>query len=361
MRDIQASVLSLTLLIVGCEDTPQEPASDTLPPTVSIASPSHGAFLTGSVTVRVDAHDSVRVAEVEILIDGVVAVSDTTVPYEFIWNTDSVVDGPAMLLARAYDAAGNVGSSAPLFVTISHPIRYQGTLSVPQTWNADLDQGTLAFGRPPADIWFQAVTDTERYLTPVGGAEAAIFGGTAPEKPGCLGLTLSTEWIDMQDLPRGTFVCVLTGAGRVSQVSIIGAPSSSPDTLVIGIKTFAFSLTDTTVNPPVLLSPPEDFYVHQYANAPHCDNEYGFSIDYRWTAVPGARWYEIYAIGPNATIPILRNLQAFDTAFTRAWCGTYVASRNAIGWTWRVTVVLQDSTRLTSATGRYNFTDPFQP
>jgi hypothetical protein len=240
-------------------------------------------------------------------------------------------------------------------------VRYQGTVILPEMWSADLDQGTLR-SDTAADIRFEVVSDTERYLTPVGGTQASFFGDVPPEKSGCLGTTLSTERLDIDYLRVGAFICVVTGAGRIAQLDIVEAPGPPATALVVGVKTFALTPTDTTVNPPTLLSPPRDHFVHQYVSAPHCSgNAYGFSIDYGWTAVPGAQWYEIYAKHPGAVYPVLDDRLVFDTVFTDAECGAYIASDNAMGWTWRVTVVLGDGTRLTSLTGRYNFTDPFQP
>ena len=45
-----------------------------------------------------------------------------------------------------------------------------GLLAIPQTWLVDLDAGVVAAGVKAVDIWFEAVTETERYITP----------GTAP-------------------------------------------------------------------------------------------------------------------------------------------------------------------------------------
>lgn len=113
--------LFLVVELVGCSgDGSTEPKADTQAPTVNITSPAAGSFLTGSVAVRVDAQDNVGVTKVEVLIDGVVAATATTAPYEFTWNTDNLSDGTRTLSARAYDAAGNVGSSPVLSETIRH-------------------------------------------------------------------------------------------------------------------------------------------------------------------------------------------------------------------------------------------------
>ena len=46
--------------------------------------------------------------------------SDTTPPYQISWNTTTASNGGHTLQSRAYDAAGNVGSSATVSVTVSN-------------------------------------------------------------------------------------------------------------------------------------------------------------------------------------------------------------------------------------------------
>ncbi len=46
--------------------------------------------------------------------------SDTTSPYSFAWNTTTVANGTYSLTTKAYDAAGNVGTSAAVSVTVSN-------------------------------------------------------------------------------------------------------------------------------------------------------------------------------------------------------------------------------------------------
>ncbi|HWH05128.1 MAG TPA: S8 family serine peptidase, partial [Gaiellaceae bacterium] len=93
---------------------------DTTAPTVSITSPSSGATVSGTVTVSASASDNVGVSRVELWVDGALHSSDTTSPYSFSWNTTTVANGSHSLQARAYDAAGNVGTSSTVTVTVSN-------------------------------------------------------------------------------------------------------------------------------------------------------------------------------------------------------------------------------------------------
>ena len=46
--------------------------------------------------------------------------TDFSAPYEFLWDTSVFPEGSHELLARAFDAAGNLGPSTPVTITISH-------------------------------------------------------------------------------------------------------------------------------------------------------------------------------------------------------------------------------------------------
>ena len=96
------------------------PPGDTTPPTTSITSPASGATVSGSVTVSASASDNVGVSRVELFVDGSLAGSDTSSPYAIAWNTTTASNGSHSLQTRAYDAAGNVGSSTAVGVTVSN-------------------------------------------------------------------------------------------------------------------------------------------------------------------------------------------------------------------------------------------------
>jgi subtilisin family serine protease len=96
------------------------PPGDTTPPTTSITSPANGATVSGTITVSANASDDVGVTRVELYVDGGLLGTDTSSPYQFSWNTASVANGSHSLQTRAYDAAGNVGSSAVVTVTVSN-------------------------------------------------------------------------------------------------------------------------------------------------------------------------------------------------------------------------------------------------
>lgn len=94
--------------------------SDTIPPSVSIASPSNGAFVSGVASVTVSATDNVGVTKVELYADGALFGTVTLFPYTFGWDSGKYTDGSHSLVAKAYDSANNIGTSSTVFVTVDN-------------------------------------------------------------------------------------------------------------------------------------------------------------------------------------------------------------------------------------------------
>ena len=106
--------------VVVAQTAPAGP--DTIAPVTAITSPSAGATVSGTTNVTASASDNVSVTKVEFYVDGALASTDTTAPYEFSWNTTAAADGSHSLSSKAYDGAGNTGSSAAVSVTVDNSI-----------------------------------------------------------------------------------------------------------------------------------------------------------------------------------------------------------------------------------------------
>jgi len=92
---------------------------DTTPPSIQITNPSNNSTVSGIVTIRATATDNIGVAKVEFYVDGSKVGEDTSRPYEYNWNTDTLTYGTQhSIQAKAYDNAGNVGESPIITVTI---------------------------------------------------------------------------------------------------------------------------------------------------------------------------------------------------------------------------------------------------
>ena len=100
--------------------TVNNPVPDTAAPTVSVTAPANGATVSGTVAVSAGATDNVGVTKVEFYLNGVLQTTLASSPYSFSWNTAAVANGVYVISAKAYDAAGNVGQSASVTVTVSN-------------------------------------------------------------------------------------------------------------------------------------------------------------------------------------------------------------------------------------------------
>lgn len=159
-------------------NNPAPPGQDTTKPFTSITAPINGATVAGLVTVQASASDNNSVSRVDFVLDGGVVYSDTTTPYTFTGDSTQVDDGSHTLQAKAYDPAGNVGSSAVVTVTIKN----HGS-GVDQT--APIPPGNLVGGAvSPTQVKLTWVASTDnvgvtQYYVQRDGAVIAILGGNA--------------------------------------------------------------------------------------------------------------------------------------------------------------------------------------
>jgi len=94
---------------------------DTVPPVVSITTPSTGSTVSGSITVSASASDDVGVAGVQFKLDGTnLGGLQTTAPYNQSWNTTIVSNGTHTLTATATDTSGNTATSDAVTVTVQN-------------------------------------------------------------------------------------------------------------------------------------------------------------------------------------------------------------------------------------------------
>jgi hypothetical protein len=96
--------------------------ADTIAPATSVTSPASGATVSGNVTVAASASDNVGVTKVELWMDGSLIGTANASPYNFVWNATAAANGTHTLQTRAYDAAGNVGTSTTVSAIVNNPV-----------------------------------------------------------------------------------------------------------------------------------------------------------------------------------------------------------------------------------------------
>lgn len=87
------------------------------PVEASITAPIANAVVAGSVVVTVKVNEKVGVKKVELYVDNVLTKTSTKSPFTMTWDTSKVSAGSHALVAKAYDGAGNIGTSAAVTVT----------------------------------------------------------------------------------------------------------------------------------------------------------------------------------------------------------------------------------------------------
>jgi hypothetical protein len=142
----------------GCGNTASARATftvvkDVTAPQVSLASPAQGAVVRGVVSLQAQTSDDVGTTRVEFWVDGALKATDLTPPFTYAWSTAG--DGPHSLVAKAYDAAGNVGTTTanviadntPPQLSVSSPTYNQTVYGVSKLagWATDRTSASLSF------------------------------------------------------------------------------------------------------------------------------------------------------------------------------------------------------------------------
>jgi hypothetical protein len=131
----------------GVSVTVNNTAPDTTAPTTAVTAPAAGATVSGAVSITGSASDNVGVTSVEFYVDGVLKGSDATSPYAYSWDTTTATNASHSLTTKAYDAAGNVGTSAAVSVTVNNPV--SGELIV----NGGFETNTTPWVRATNYLW----------------------------------------------------------------------------------------------------------------------------------------------------------------------------------------------------------------
>jgi len=92
--------------------------TDTTPPTVSASE----SGTSGTITLSATASDNVGVSKVEFYVDNALKATDTASPYSSTLDSTMLANGSHNLVAKAYDAAGNVGTSSTVAFSVSNTV-----------------------------------------------------------------------------------------------------------------------------------------------------------------------------------------------------------------------------------------------
>ena len=128
----------------------QTSSSDFQAPTAAIVSPASGT-VSGLVPVDVTASDNVGVARVELYVNGALIATDTTGPYGFTLDSSKYAGGNLSVQARAYDAAGNSGSSSTIALTAVTNDTLPPTVTITSPAYGSVVSGTVSINVAASD------------------------------------------------------------------------------------------------------------------------------------------------------------------------------------------------------------------
>ena len=82
---------------------------NTIPPVVSISSPTDGSTVGRKVSIQAKASDNVGISKMELYIDGALKLVTNSSTIKWSWNTVKVSKGQHAISVKAYDVSGNIG------------------------------------------------------------------------------------------------------------------------------------------------------------------------------------------------------------------------------------------------------------
>ena len=122
--------ISVVLVDLAGNETPlnpiavtvdNEPPGDSTPPTIIIMEPAAGQNLMGTVSIEVLATDDTGIDFIEFYIDGFSDTTDSSDPYIYEWDTETVSDDMEHIIAVVgYDLEGNSTLATPIAVYIDN-------------------------------------------------------------------------------------------------------------------------------------------------------------------------------------------------------------------------------------------------
>ncbi|MES2125679.1 MAG: Ig-like domain-containing protein [Pseudomonadota bacterium] len=139
--------------------------ADTVAPSVSVGESGSS----GNITLSATASDNVGVARVEFYVDGTLKGSSTTSPYQLVLDSKTLSNATHTLTAKAYDAANNIGSAAPLNFSVNNIA--PDTVAPSVSASATGSSGTIKLGADASDN--VGVSAVEFYV------DAVLQGGTS--------------------------------------------------------------------------------------------------------------------------------------------------------------------------------------
>jgi chitodextrinase len=183
-------------------------AGDTEVPSVTVTAPAQSATVSGTTNVTATASDNVAVTKVEFYVNGTLKATDTTSPYAYAWDSKTAANGTASLTAKAYDAAGNTGSSTVQVNVLN------GDTQAPSVPN-----GVTAAANSPTKVTVNWNASTDN----VGVAGYWVSRNNVT----VANVTSGTQYVDNAALPGNTYAYKVTAYDATGNTSAASASASA--------------------------------------------------------------------------------------------------------------------------------------
>jgi len=166
-------------------------------------------------------------------------------------NTRVITLGGKKTLQCDYGSAGRIMKLAPagrnctavrsgfscLAPAVARPRTFNTAgITLRQTYLADFDRSSSS--NRDADIWFQAETRDLLYLVPRNGALIGVGNRRNRGYAGCSTARFTSSRVSLSDVPVGSYICMKTNEGRISQFRMNGISGGSPKVLQLGYTTW---------------------------------------------------------------------------------------------------------------------------
>ena len=126
----------------------------------------------------------------------------------------------ACLIATCCAKASPTAPSTPGSVVLS-----QKTVVIESSVTVDLEDGVIMASLANEDIWYEAISSTESYLTPRNGSKVATYGSTSPGYAGCSAAPLAAARIPIPSLSAGVYLCARTRNLHYGQLRLDQVPT----------------------------------------------------------------------------------------------------------------------------------------
>ena len=236
------------MILTACNDRSTPTPKDSTPPTVSL---SRGESDTGALTVAATVNDNVSVTKVEFYQGVTLLATDTTEPFAYTPNLLATRTG---FTAKAYDAAGNVGTSPAFDITTL----YQGVWG----WTIRTADGATVLDSGSAILYYESGPVGVGVGTVAGGGFENAAGTTSGEvvlgpmgTPGALetgflkavptsGATLVSEYFSGEDTDR--MLATVQGKATFSGTGTLDKPGGTFQDILVSL---VQSSTEVPVTP----------------------------------------------------------------------------------------------------------------